>query len=509
MQYNTMSQNEIRLRVVFCIVLFCCLISGVELFTAPRSFKCNSRGTIVLLPATSSSELKEKEGKGRKKKDAPPPPATSSSKKVSVVKRLKQASIRAHAAAAARKNDDKIQDDDEPTASLLDTMKQLDKVIEANKSKASSYQRIGDSMYAVWRHNNIPRPVTSHKREVALLFVKPLYDDRISVEGAGRIRQLVKEMLYEDYEPDLIVFIGAKLVGKNRSNLVADADASYIFFRHLCVSVGLHLRRTEVRLEHHPIDQNALLDAVQYIQTTCKPQWQEAMMSESEPNKDESLKNRRKRLSIHFSLFSSDYQLCQMNDIHLRSPNQSALRALTQLAGSSTSSSWSFHYSSTYSVYYTDPVRRFAAKTFRTAQELVPVLYNLRGVVEDREFFQPENYRVLVSVRSSMGKDMEDMDDQQLPLTSIKQSASQQDTPLDVVLEGALLSLSRCLDIVRPAGTMTGTCPKEDFERALNSLQQAYYLLDRVCDPDSPLPPAEWGVLDTDEIKVQSSSLDE
>jgi len=265
-------------------------------------------------------------------------------------------------------------------------------------------------------------------------------------------------------------------------------------------------------------------------------------------------KRKNKALHVHFSIVSSEYQLCQLNDIHTRSPNQSALRALAALSGSkmkmprsldtqqsssssssssqqqqqqqhvSVESSWRYLYTTTQTA-YDDPIRAFAAKSYKTAQELVPVLFNLRGVVDNREFFQRDNYRVLVAVRRSLVSDMESMYSQQPSLQSIhrhvavihnrkstesttttKSASSSPDgrpkngmvmdeKPLDVVLESAILSIGRCLDLVRPAGLLTGSVAREDFKRALTSLQQAYYLLDRACDPDEPLPPNEWGVM--------------
>ena len=68
---------------------------------------------------------------------------------------------------------------------------------------------------------------------------------------------------------------------------------------------------------------------------------------------------------------------------------------------------------------------------------------------------------------------------------------------LDVVLESALLSLGRCLDLVRPAGLMLAhtSVPKQDWKQALNQLEHFLDLIQSGCDPDHPLDPREWGVI--------------
>jgi hypothetical protein len=499
------SRKSLAIWLIHALAILCCLSSLIHSFSSNHvGVTTIRRRPRVGLWATSSSDLKSKErGPSRKKNET----STTTNKKESVVKRLKKAATRAYNASKATDDDIASSDDDLKLPPVLQLMAEIDRQLE-RISRNELYLRPGDSIASVDNHNaKMKRPNTSHKRDVAVLLAKTLYDDRISMEGAARIRCLVKRMVEEKYEPDLIVFVGPRGGDGDGKNLVADADGSYLFFRHLCASVGLQLQRTEIRLEHHSIDQKALQEVVQYIQTTCKRQWVEDMMDETSPADDEqeAAKNVRKKLSIHFSFFSSEYQLCQLNDIHVRSPNQSTLRALTQLAGSSTTTSWSFHYTVTPTL-FSDPVRTLAGKTYKCAQDLVPVLYNLRGVISDREFFQNDNYRVLVAVRRSMVADMEHLYATEPSLQSIRQCLHPNCATLDVVLEGALMSLGRCLDIVRPAGTMTGMCTREDFERALNLLQQAYYLLDRSCDPDLPLSPQYWGVLGSDRLKVLSAT---
>ncbi len=67
------------------------------------------------------------------------------------------------------------------------------------------------------------------------------------------------------------------------------------------------------------------------------------------------------------------------------------------------------------------------------------------------------------------------------------------------ILEGALLSLGRCVDLVKPAGLHTGTVSKSEWRRALDSLEHSMSEIRDHCDPDRPLRPSEWGKLIDDE----------
>jgi len=68
---------------------------------------------------------------------------------------------------------------------------------------------------------------------------------------------------------------------------------------------------------------------------------------------------------------------------------------------------------------------------------------------------------------------------------------------VNVALEGVVLSLGRCIDLVRPAGLLVGSVSKADFQKALRALEYAVSQI-RVCDPDAPLDPSEWGKLGRD-----------
>jgi hypothetical protein len=93
---------------------------------------------------------------------------------------------------------------------------------------------------------------------------------------------------------------------------------------------------------------------------------------------------------------------------------------------------------------------------------------------------------VLVSARRSLIADMEELYKKQPSLQAVHRIVPSDDehTPLDVVLEGALLSMGRCLDLVRPAGLLTGSVPAHGFNLALRVLDQAVQQITATCDPD-------------------------
>ena len=397
----------------------------------------------------------------------------------------------------------------------------------------------------------------------------------LTVECARRIQRLVYAIRHENYMPHVIVFVGEKYV--NISAPIGDVDATYsdsdlgynYFINSMCRSVDplLHRDLTNVtfHLEQLALSNNALANIATYIQGNHIEQWFMQAVSEASATTHETTllqqnqpPRRRPKLHVQFSLISSDYHLCILNDIHVRSPGQSPLRYFDRWTTSSiikniTSSSkikgselnthvnsysgvqletsWTYMYSTTANLHRrTDSdgkniesydvdddaniaIASFSSICYQRAQDLIPVLHNLRGVVANTEFFQRENYRVLVQARRSLVSGMELLYQQQPSLAAIHkvltplQSSHNIPTlqqvngidenvnmkqkpngkPLDLVLEGALLSLGRCLDLVRPAGLLTGSVPAHDFKLALMVLDQAVTQISIACDPDHPV----------------------
>ena len=444
-----------------------------------------------------------------------------------------------------------------------------------------------------------PKTVVDVKH-VAVVFGKDLLmtDDQMGVDYAGRIRRLVRAMKREDFHPDVICFLLHKIGGggvvpsdRNNNKLrqqqqhkrhssisgIAASDVGYVFFRHLCAAQGVSLPNNIAFYIQHPEssmqdDDNhessptihnyeeernyigwirggeeyiALQRMVQHLQTECLPSWlTDLVRNQQQQQKEHQDKPRPEKLRIQFSLFSSDYHLCQLHDTHLKSPDQSPFRAL-QLRNRDTSWSasvrglfpattsnnsanhhlletrWTYFYATTVPVLATDPASAFFFKVFRTAQQLRPILLNLAAVVENREFFQQENYLVLVSARRSLVADMESIYQAQPSLKAvhrIRAGSSAADktgsggkggggggVPADVVLESALLSLGRCLDLVRPAGLLTGTVSRDDYKLASRVLKQAVDQISITCDPDKVLEPGEWGKLGDESDNVNQN----
>jgi hypothetical protein len=77
----------------------------------------------------------------------------------------------------------------------------------------------------------------------------------------------------------------------------------------------------------------------------------------------------------------------------------------------------------------------------------------------------------------------------------------------DVALESALLSLGRCVDLVRPAGMLSSkSVSRGEWTSAVKKLEHFLDLMQRSCDPDRPLPPSDWGKLSLENIKTFSFS---
>ncbi len=136
--------------------------------------------------------------------------------------------------------------------------------------------------------------------------------------------------------------------------------------------------------------------------------------------------------------------------------------------------------------------------------------YSLRPlvfIILQMEFFQRDNYLVLISVRRALVKDLEALygSSSVKSKSSLKQSLKrivpqhslvtglESAAPLEVVLESAVLSIGRCLDLVRPAGQLKGAVSKVDWIKAVKALEHAMKQIRQACDPDGPLDPAEWG----------------
>lgn len=435
--------------------------------------------------------------------------------------------------------------------------------------------------------------------EAAIIFAKPLIDDQITIEFATRLMSLAKAIKFDSYRPEWICFcpslcgnIALSGVQKGRSlghprNVVPATAAGVIFFRHLCSANDIPL--DEIGICQIMDDQPQMLlntlkdgdsaDPEHFFSNTEMPtSWSPAFfhpMIESlvdegyldhwleqstdfESGTDEYGMTReepRKKVEIHFTLFSTDHDLCNLNDIHIRSPRQSPMWHLVQdlenmirqkqkFRRGILHTTWSFRYSVyPYVVYPIDTaasigianrntsvgaadasLMAFLGKCYLMAHELVPLLVNMRGVAENSEFFQRDNYRRLVKTRRSLATLLEQMNEAYRHNREFKSetisispslksqlkeispnikgsqfqeslSKSEPNSSTEIQLESALLSLGRCCDLVRPAGTFSAdSVNRQEWRDALRHLQDFMRRIKLFCDPDLPLPAKQWGV---------------
>lgn len=481
-------------RSILCLTLGQCFADVVDALVPLQGVGSKSttlpihcrlpRAGRTRLWATSSSRLKRKNPDG-------------SSKKRSVVKRLSQAAEQAKKSLEEEKESEP--DDPDPSTNQqtlsksknsskpekLGSLQNLTAAIEAKLAKSrrmnlNSPNR--DAMAEVLRHNEDFHPNDETVKHVAILLTKPLQNDRITFEHANRIRKLVHTIIHDAYRPNVICFVGPQYPG----NLVADADASYLFFQELCAAQKVPVHGIDIHLVKGSVEDGALEQISYFLKETCSPIW----TVETQKTAGSS-----DRLHVHFTLISSEYELCQLHDIHDRSPGRSPLRALSGWSSRGFQTSWTYLYSTTILPpdESDDVMVMFRAKTYRSGQELIPVLQHIRGVAENREFFQLEAYRVLVAARRSIVKDMELLYHRPKKQLLSEEQVQNQQQPIDVTLEAALLSLGRCLDLVRPAGRGGGVVPTADWTLAAVLLEKAIAQILRVCDTDHPLDPFEWG----------------
>ena len=189
--------------------------------------------------------------------------------------------------------------------------------------------------------------VSSSTYNVAVVFGKTLVRDQITVEYASRIRTLARLFKEEPlFRPSLVCFCGP--VGGG--NHVSDADAGLIFFRHMCEAQGIGLDEVSIHVDSGSADaEEALRRVADEVRGRYLPRWIEVSPVEVEvgdeggpgigPGGDPSFgtgdraltRMKVKRVAVHFSLVSTEYHLCNLNDVHHRSPRQSHLTPLEGL----------------------------------------------------------------------------------------------------------------------------------------------------------------------------------
>lgn len=412
-------------------------------------------------------------------------------------------------------------------------------------------QSARDNMISLLGFNHLSGDYKEHSSgatyNVAVVFSKPLVRDQITVEYASRIRTLCR-MFTEDpeFRPSLVCFCGCKSSGNNH---VSDVDAGYIFFRHMCEAQNVDLDEVGIFLDTKSnTDETAFENVAKRVRMESIPKWldKSPICETGQEEYGQGGAYERKRIHVHFTLVSTEYHLCNINDIHYRSPRKSLLKEIEDLEDNyvfSSSSlnapggytggngvaktSWSFQYATYPYIHTKNESVVFLGKCFLLAEELMPLLTNMKGVVDQTEFFQQDNFQLLTSIRRSLVNHVESLHDRRakyskphLKKALISYSKGMQiqkrgniqdsDTSTEMkdvigVLEGALLSLGRCVDLVRPASLQDRRVSKDDWKRALDALEHSINEIRDICDPDRPLRPSEWGKLVDDETnKVES-----
>lgn len=158
----------------------------------------------------------------------------------------------------------------------------------------------------------------------------------------------------------------------------------------------------------------------------------------------------------------------------------------------------------------------FLGQCYLLGEELTPLLVNIKGVVEQTEFFQRDNYLLLSSIRRTLVALVEELYTGKGPeiragvIKYFEQSQgrnhfTKEDVKIIVVLEAALLNLGRCIDLVKPAGLLISSVPAESWSKALDALEKSMNQIKTVCDPDQPLNSLDWGLLSDDEDRLLSN----
>jgi hypothetical protein len=107
-----------------------------------------------------------------------------------------------------------------------------------------------------------------------------------------------------------------------------------MFFKSICANEGISLESIKIFIDRTSNNEGkALQHVATHIQKEHVGEWL-AVSQEAESPKDEYGMERRmprKKINLHFTLISNEYHLCNLNDVHHRSPNQSPLRPIEML----------------------------------------------------------------------------------------------------------------------------------------------------------------------------------
>ena len=194
-----------------------------------------------------------------------------------------------------------------------------------------------DSMQSLLGYNEIQGEWMDHNSttyHIAIVFGKALICDQVSVEYAGRLRTLAKMLHDDDFRPSLICFTG----GLSEGNSISDASAGFVYFSHLCSAQGIRLDEMKTRfwIDTKSFNERMAMErlASELWRNYIKGWLKERPLTERHNQRSfGGWKILERRADIHFTLVSTDYHLCSLNDIHHRSPIKSFLQPLVSLRG--------------------------------------------------------------------------------------------------------------------------------------------------------------------------------
>ncbi|CAM9220442.1 unnamed protein product, partial [Laminaria digitata] len=337
-------------------------------------------------------------------------------------------------------------------------------------------------------------------RQVMVVIGKHLVRDQVTVEYASRIRRLVQGLKSGRLQPDLVCFTGGRVL----DNKVADASAGYVFFRHLC--------------EKHKVDTCNIGFLVESESTCTK----EAMMNvvrevsrlegeERQGMEEEERPRTWLRQKYHFTLISNEYHLSRVIMVHKTSESVSLLSPLKQLEAS-----WGYEHVPYPYACYDDETKKFQADVYKTLEELVPLQVNVQAVASREEFFQEENYASLAHVRERLGGFIQQIHSSRGPrarnmnLVDLQRAAEQgrrgklgtfpagsvSNMRLDEALEWAAGALAKIQEIIEPAATRRNSVSLRAWAMCAALIERGILQAQMAADPDRPLTPGEWGVLE-------------
>ena len=316
----------------------------------------------------------------------------------------------------------------EPLKDLRDLSRAIDRQLQQPPSIVPTQygnNRVRNSVESLLEHNygrqkqsrKLTKPPLSSERNVAVVFGKVLVDDQITLEYAARLRTLARLIADGELKPSMLCFCG----GVSRGNYLSSGDAGYMFFKQLCLSERIPLDGMKIFVDRTSLNEGkSLQNVANHIKKECLAEWL-AVSKETESLTDEygfARSAPRKKIRVHFTLVSTDYHLCNLNDIHLRSPDQSLLRPILYLSNEKTmrryqkredagfsrftppavrrqiqkevadqngivSTSWSFSYATYPFLYATDDTTAFMGQCYLLGEKLVPLMYNLRAILND------------------------------------------------------------------------------------------------------------------------------